>query len=156
MTLFISTIGALALLVSLFLLAIPNSPFVTCILRVSTNKQVNLRSIGMKQSHGKVQGEDPAGTRYPMPCERFHGLIPMCFRTSKIARGKMLFEKSPFQVPGPPSAKTFNIWVLTIPIAGRYREQSNLKKFLGGGAREGHFFQEGVSPNAYFLERAFA
>ena len=57
----------------------------------------------------------------------------MRFRTSKIARGKKLFEKSPFPslprtaIRGTPIRKNFNIWVLTMVESGWYREQPSLK-----------------------------
>ena len=62
----------------------------------------------------------------------------MRFRRSKIARGKRLFEKRLFPAcpgprsGGPPSAKTFNVRVLTVAVAGRY-QRARFRRVLAAG-----------------------
>ena len=72
----------------------------------------------------------------------------MRFRTCKIARGRRFLKKAPS--PGPPSTKTLNIWVLTIPVAGRYRKQSCLK-VLVEGMEEATSFKKGSPRILTFL-----
>ena len=79
----------------------------------------------------------------------FAAVIPLRFRTNNIAGGRSFLKKAPS--PGPPSAKTFNISVLTVAIARGYRERPSLKSFLVEGFGEATSFKKGFPRILTFL-----